>query len=136
VGVVVFDTDVLIAYLSRADAQHGEALERVRAALEEEARVISAANYAELLVGPARQGTDAAVSRVDSMLDRLTVEVVAITRTLARRAADVRASTGLKLPDAFAVATALQSRDVHDSATIESFDSAVTKSFARLAKAA
>ena len=54
-AVVVFDADVLIAYLNRDDAQHAPAVERVRAALEPGARrLVSAVNYTEVLIGPLR----------------------------------------------------------------------------------
>jgi hypothetical protein len=55
VAVAVFAADVLIAYLGREDASHGEAVERMRKALEPGTRrMISAVNYTEVLIGPLR----------------------------------------------------------------------------------
>lgn len=51
-GVVVFDADVLIAYLGREDAQHARAVDRMREALMPGVRrLVSAVNYTEVLVG-------------------------------------------------------------------------------------
>jgi predicted nucleic acid-binding protein len=41
------------------------------------------------------------------MLARFAIETVAVDKALAERAAAVRARTGLKLPDAYAVATCI-----------------------------
>ena len=52
-AVVVFDADVLIAYLGREDVHHAEAVERMRQALEPDTRrLVSAVNYTEVLIGP------------------------------------------------------------------------------------
>ena len=56
-GVVVFDSDVLIGFLNRHDVHHDEAVERVRASMAPgNRRLICAVNYAEIMVGPARSG--------------------------------------------------------------------------------
>jgi predicted nucleic acid-binding protein len=60
-------------------------------------------------------------------------KIVALVRSLARRAAAVRARTKLKLPDAFALATAVHAeRRGHDDVRIESFDKKVNEAFADL----
>jgi predicted nucleic acid-binding protein len=47
---------------------------------------------------------------------------------LARRAASVRAQTKLKLPDAFALATAIHARERwHEDVRVESFDEDVVR---------
>jgi predicted nucleic acid-binding protein len=123
-GVVVFDSDVLIAFLSRSDANHGAAVERVQASLAPGMRRwLCAINYSEVLIGPLRAGVE---DRVEQMLVRLVIETVTADAALAQRAAAVRARTNLKLPDAYALATAVHAeqrgwRDVE----VASFDKAV-----------
>jgi len=52
---------------------------------------------------------------------------------LARRAAAVRARTKLKLPDAYALATAIHAEhDGHDDVRLETFDKKVVKAYADL----
>jgi predicted nucleic acid-binding protein len=58
----------------------------------------------ELLIGPLRAG-DAGV--VEQMLVKFVIETVTVDMALAQRAAAVRARTNLKLPDAYALATAI-----------------------------
>ena len=133
-AVVVFDADVLIAYLSRDDASHLAALERVRAALAPGTRrLLSAVNYSELLIGPLRRiGADGAAI-VDAALAGLGIEIVAVDRDLARRGAVIRRQTGLKLPDAYALATAaLAEPAVVGGVRVESFDRRVVRAGARL----
>jgi predicted nucleic acid-binding protein len=133
VAVVVFDTDVLIGFRHRADAHHLEAIERVRRALEPgNRRLLSAANYTELLVGPLRAGGGTEAEAVEAMLGGLGVETVPVDARVARRAASVRARTNLKLPDAYAVATAVAARDRDDDVRLESFDERVLAAFAQL----
>jgi predicted nucleic acid-binding protein len=104
-GVVVFDTDVLIGFLNRDDAHHGDAVQRVRAAMAPgKRRLLCAVNYAEIMVGPVRAGTHELVSQ---MLVQFSIETIIVDMDLATRAAGVRARTNLKLPDAFALATAI-----------------------------
>lgn len=128
-AVAVFDADVLIAYLNREDAQHDAAQHRVRRSLEPGTRrLVSAVNYTEVLIGPLRAGGARAAEIIDSMLARLGIETIEVGTELARQAAEVRASTGLKLPDAFAVATAIDAaRSGLDEVRVESFDEDVVK---------
>lgn len=133
-AVAVFDADVLIAYLGRHDAQHERALERVRAALKPGVRrLVSAVNYSEVLIGPLRAGGPSAADTVDEMLVRFAIETIAVDMDLARRAAAVRARTSLKLPDAYAVATAIQAQKRgDDDVRLESFDEQVVRAYANL----
>lgn len=130
-GVVVFDSDVLIGFLKVDDAHHEQAVEQVRASLVPGTRrLLCAVNYAEILIGPLRAGR---AERVKQMLTHFTIETVEVDGALAEQAATVRARTGLKLPDAFAVATALHvghrgSMDV----SLASFDKKVLKAHAAL----
>jgi len=134
VAVVVFDADVLIAYLGRDDAHHSEAVERVRRALEPRTRrLVSAVNYTEVLIGPLEAAGAAGADTVDAMFVRLGIETIQVDMALARQAAAVRARTQLKLPDAYALATAIYAeKRGHDDVRIESFDRKVNKAFAEL----
>jgi len=134
VAVVVFDADVLIAYLGQDDSHHAEAVERVRRALEPGTRrLVSAVNYTEVLVGPLEAAGAAGAEIVDAMFVRFGIETIQVDMDLARRAAAVRARTKLKLPDAFALATAIHAeKRGHADVRIESFDKKVNKAFAEL----
>ena len=133
-AVVVFDADVLIAYLNRDDAHHAAALERMRRALEPaNRRVVSAVNYTEVLIGPLQAAGPAGAATVDAMIARLRIETIDVGVPLARRAADVRVRTRLKLPDAYAVAIAADaSRKGDDEVRLESFDERVISAYAAL----
>jgi predicted nucleic acid-binding protein len=134
VAVVVFDADVLIAYLGRDDAHHTEAVERVRSALAPGTRrILSAVNYTEVLIGPLlKQGTHGA-DTVDAMLVRFSIETIQVDMDLARRAAAVRARTRLKLPDAYALATAMHAeKRGHADVHLETFDEKVIKAYKAL----
>jgi predicted nucleic acid-binding protein len=131
VAVAVFDADVLIAYLGRDDANHAEAVERMRRALEPGTRrMISAVNYTEVVIGPLRLAGQAGADTVDAMLVRFGIETVQVDLPLARRAAAVRVRTRLKLPDAYALATAIhaEKRGLAD-VRLESFDESVVKAY-------
>ncbi len=125
-GVVVFDSDVLIGFLNRDDAHHRQAVNWMRdAAAPGTQRWLCAVNLAEILIGPIRAGVE---DRVTQMLTHLDVETIPVDAGLARRAAAVRAETGLKLPDAFAVATArLATERGLDDVRLASFDGDVLR---------
>ena len=135
-ALVVFDADVLIAYLNRDDAQHAPAVERMRAALEPGTRrLVSAVNYAELLIGPLRTGGAVAAGKVEEMFVRLGIETIVVDMALAKRAAAVRERTDLKLPDAFALATAIHAeKRGHEGVRLESFDQKVVGAYERLSE--
>ena len=68
---VCLDADVLIAYLSRDDANHREAVERMRRALASGTRrLVSAVNYTEVLIGPLLKEGVPGAEIVDAMLVR------------------------------------------------------------------
>ena len=133
-AVAVFDADVLIAYLGREDTNHTQAVERMRKALEPGTRrMVSAINYTEVLIGPLRQAGAAGADTVDAMLVRFGIETIQVDLALARRAAAVRVRTGLKLPDAYALATAIHAeKRGHSDVRLESFDAKVVKAHAAL----
>lgn len=130
-GVVVFDSDVLIGFLSRDDAHHQDAIDRVRLSLTPGSRrLLCAVNYAEILVGPVRAGTH---ELVDQMLVQFNIETITVDMDLAKRAAAVRARTNLKLPDAFALATAIHAEHRGwEDVELASFDDAVLKAHSQL----
>jgi predicted nucleic acid-binding protein len=131
VGVVVFDSHVLIGFLNAHDAHHAAAVQLMRESLASgNRRLLCAVNYSEILVGPLRTGTDDVVER---MLERFGIETIAVDAGLARRAAAVRARTGLLLPDAYALATAVQAEQRGLSGVrLASFDQQVLRASAEL----
>lgn len=133
-AVVVFDADVLIAYLGRDDANHAQAVERMRHALEPNTRkLVSAVNYTEVLIGPLQKAGAAGAGTVDAMFVRFGIETIEVDMALARRAAAVRARTRLKLPDAYALATAIHAeKRGHADVRLESFDEKVVKAYEAL----
>jgi predicted nucleic acid-binding protein len=133
-AVVVFDADVLIAYLGREDVHHAEAVERMRQALEPDTRrLVSAVNYTEVLIGPLEMAGAAGAETVDAMFVRFGIETIQVDMALARRAAAVRVRTKLKLPDAYALATAIHAeKRGHADVRLESFDKKVVRAHAAL----
>jgi len=134
VAVVVFDADVLIAYLGRDDAHHARAVEQMRRALESGTRrLVAAVNYTEVLIGPLQKAGTAGADTVDAMLTRFGIETILVDIALARRAAAVRARTRLKLPDAYAIATAIHAeKRGHADVRLETFDEKVIKAYKAL----
>ena len=104
-AVVVFDADVLIGFMNPTDAHHAEAIEWMRqATLPRTERWINAVNYSEVLVAPLREGKQ---EQVEAILTDFSISIAQVDMAKAERAASVRARTKLKLPDAYALATAL-----------------------------
>jgi predicted nucleic acid-binding protein len=130
-GVVVFDSDVLIGFLNRDDAHHQDAVELVRNSMSPgNRRLLCAVNYAEIMIGPIRAGT---YELVDQMLVQFSIETIIVDMDLAKRAAAVRARTNLKLPDAFALATTIHAEHRGwESVEMASFDEAVLKAHSDL----
>ena len=132
-AVVVFDADVLIGFLNADDAHHADAVAYVRESLAPGTRrMISAVNYSEILIGPIKAGKEAR-DHVDAMLGHFSIEIIIVDCAFARRAAAVRARTGLRLPDAYALATAIHAEhNGHDDVRLASFDKAVLRAHAEL----
>lgn len=103
---IALDADVVIAFLDPGDDQHVRAVGLLRPRLAAgDDFLIGATVYAETIVRPLQQGTEATV---DAFLDAAGVTVVPIDRAVARRAAGLRATySSLRLPDAMSLATAL-----------------------------
>lgn len=131
-AVVVFDSDVLIGFLNASDAHHVDAVRLVRDSLARGTRrMLSAVNYSEILIGPIKAGSHAR-DHVDSMLGRFSIEITNVNGSLARRAAEVRARTDLKLPDAYALATAIHAEHDGHAVRLASFDKAVLRAYSEL----
>jgi predicted nucleic acid-binding protein len=103
----------VIAFLDPGDDQHATAVAELRPRLAAGDELVAAATvYAESIMRPLQQGTDAIV---DEFFDAAGISIVPIDRAVARRAAVLRAEhQSLRLPDAMSLATAL----VTDSALL------------------
>jgi len=132
-AVVVFDSDVLIGFLNSADDHHADAIAIVRdAVVPGTRRMLSAVNYSEIMIGPIKVGKQAS-DRVDAMLGHFSIEIIIVDKAFANRAAAVRARTSLKLPDAYALATAIHAEhNGHSDVRLASFDKAVMRAHAEL----
>lgn len=106
-AAVAIDADVLIGFLDPRDAQHERAVTVLGPWLASgHTLLIPASVYAEILVQPIRQGV---AETVDEFLADARIQVVPVDRMVARRAAQLRAThESLRLPDAFALGTALE----------------------------
>lgn len=111
-GRVVLDSSVLIALMDRNNERHTMVLSHLTS--EQSTYVISTISFAEVLVLPHRQGkaTDA-----EKSLRNFVHEMIDVSPEVAAQAAAIRASKGLKLPDAIISATAELAR-----ATLLTFD--------------
>lgn len=108
-ALTILDAGVVIGILDDTDVHHEAAVAAVQAAVARgDALAIPASAYAECLVGPARSGKPA-MQALDAFLADLVADVEPITRQLAAKAAQLRArqGSGLRLPDALVLATAL-----------------------------
>jgi predicted nucleic acid-binding protein len=134
VAVAVFDAGVLIAFLGRDDVHHAAAVERMREALAPGTRrLVSAVNYTEVLIGPLRRAGATGARTVEAMFARFGIETIHVDMALAQRAASVRVQTGLKLPDAYALATAIHAeKRGYADVRLESFDEKVVKAYTAL----
>ena len=103
---VALDADIVIAFLDPGDDQHATAVAALRPRLAAGDELLAAATvYAESIVRPLQQGTDATV---DEFLAAAGISIVPIDRAIARRAAALRAEhRSLRLPDAISLATAI-----------------------------
>jgi predicted nucleic acid-binding protein len=131
-AVVVFDSDVLIGFMSASDAHHQDAVARVRRALQEPGiRLwLCAVNLSEILIGPLRAGVP---DKVEAMLVRFGIETIAVDKALAERAAAVGGGPPLQLAEAYALATAIHAeRRGFTDVELATFDEAVRRAHAAL----
>ncbi len=113
----MLDASVLIAFLDGGDAHH-DAARALLAAHVDDDLAVHPLNLAETLVGPVRQG------RVDVALRALRdleVTELSFPADSALRLAELRATTGLRMPDCCVLLAAEQT-----GATLASFDGRLT----------
>ncbi len=109
-ALTILDAGIIIAILDASDAHHAAAREALMLARSRgDELAVPASAYAEVLVGPYRQGASA-VAKVDEFLASLPARVEPATREICASAASLRAQHGtrLRLPDALVVATAVK----------------------------
>jgi predicted nucleic acid-binding protein len=122
--VIILDASVLIAHLDAGDAQHERAVQRLLEVADQPLGC-SSITRAEVLAGPARHGrTDIA----EAALGTLALEDVALAGNAPARLAELRVTTGLKLPDCCVV---LAAQDA-DADLILSFNERLSRAAARL----
>ena len=102
--MIVLDASLIIAQLDATDAHH-HAATQLLADNTFETWAASAVTLAEVLVGPARRGQG---ERVNNLLTRWGVHVVAVPHDAPVRLAALRSTTPLKLPDCCVLLAALQ----------------------------
>jgi predicted nucleic acid-binding protein len=111
--MIVFDANVLIAYLDADDDLHADANALLAAAIDDVFGV-SSLTLAEVLVAPVRTGHLETVTRA---LSELEMHELPSQKDTAVRLAQLRVTTGLKMPDCCVL---LAAEDSH--ATLASFD--------------
>ena len=111
--MIVLDASVLIAYLDREDRHHAAAETLLAQAVDDDLGA-SPLTLAEVLAVPIREGR---LEPVRAALADLEVNEVAFPADTAVRLAQLRASTGLKMPDCCVLLAAEAA-----AATLASFD--------------
>jgi predicted nucleic acid-binding protein len=101
-GVIVLDACVVIAHLDAADAHHARA-SALLTNLAGQAKTMNVLTRAEVLVIPARSGRRRAV---EDILDQLRIRSTELPATAAGQLAEMRAHTGLRMPDCCVLLTA------------------------------
>lgn len=112
--VTVLDASVLIAYLRSTDPHHERA---VRVLLGAGDLVAHPITLAEVLVGAVRRGRGHELAQ---RLDQLGVRQAGVGRDAPLRLAELRAATGLKLPDCCVLDVAIT-----EGAPLATFDAAL-----------
>lgn len=103
----MLDAGVVIGFLDGNDVHHEAAHSALGAALDRHDRlVLPASAFAEVLVGPSRNGVEA-VAAVRGLVARVPIEIEPLGTEIAVAAATLRGHhRSLKLPDALVIATA------------------------------
>jgi predicted nucleic acid-binding protein len=114
--LILLDSSVLIAILNPADRHHQIAIDSYQ---PKDQYLISALSLTEVLPAAIRAGTGEAVM---GKLAQITKEAIALTAEIAQAAATIRATGGLKTPDAIISATAAAYK-----AQLWTFDSKLAK---------
>jgi predicted nucleic acid-binding protein len=112
--VIVLDASVLIAYLDGEDDHHHAAAEALLTQAIDDDLAVNSFTLAEVLVVPVRDGR---LDKVRAALRDLEVQELPFPVDTAVRLAQLRATTGLKMPDCCVL---LGAEDA--SASVASFD--------------
>lgn len=112
--MIVLDACVVIAHLANDDAHHERAT-RLLAKLAGQPKSMSVLTRAEVLVAPARAGRRRAA---EDILDQLSIDTWELPREAAGRLAELRAHTGLRMPDCCVLLTA----EINGPAELATFD--------------
>jgi predicted nucleic acid-binding protein len=111
--VIVLDASVLIAFLDGEDNHHAAAEQLLTQAIDDDLAVNSL-TLAEVLVAPVRDGR---LDPVLAALHALEVQELSFPADTALRLAELRAATGLKMPDCCVLLAAADA-----AASVASFD--------------
>lgn len=112
--MIVLDACVVIAHLAGDDAHHERAT-RLLASLAGQPKTMSVLTRTEVLVVPARAGRRRAA---EDILDQLSIGTYELPRDAAGQLAELRAHTGLRMPDCCVLLTA----EINGQAEVATFD--------------
>ena len=112
--MIVLDACVLIAHLTNDDVHHDRATRQL-ANLAGQPKVVSVLTRAEILVIPARAGHRRAA---EDILDQLRVDTYELPGDAAGQLAELRAHTGLRMPDCCVLLTV----ELNSPAELATFD--------------
>jgi predicted nucleic acid-binding protein len=111
--VIILDASVLIGHFEPADSHHADATALLKAHLTD-SFASSVVTLAEVYVGASRAGQ---ADRLDQLLAQLAIRSMELPAEAAHRLGELRATTGLKLPDCCVLYTAER-----HSAALATFD--------------
>jgi predicted nucleic acid-binding protein len=100
--VIILDASVLIGHFEPADSHHADATALLKAHLTD-SFASSVVTLAEVYVGASRAGQ---ADRLDQLLAQLAIRSLDLPAEAAHRLGELRATTGLKLPDCCVLYTA------------------------------
>lgn len=116
--MIVLDASVLIGHFEPADSHHGDATALLKAHLTD-SFASSVVTLAEVYVGASRADQ---ADRLEQLLAQLAIRSLELPADAAHRLGELRATTGLKLPDCCVLYTA----ERHHAA-IATFDDTLVK---------
>jgi predicted nucleic acid-binding protein len=116
--LIVLDASVLIGHFEPADVHHAQATALLKAHLTD-TFACSVVTLAEVYVGASRAGQ---ADRLEQLLAQLAISSLELPADAAHRLGELRATTGLKMPDCCVLYTAAR----HDAA-IATFDDTLAK---------
>lgn len=111
--MIILDASVLIGHFEPADSHHADATGLLKAHLTD-SFASSVVTLAEVYVGASRAGQ---ADRLDQLLAQLAIKSLELPAEAALRLGELRATTGLKLPDCCVLYTAER-----HSAALATFD--------------